>query len=94
MTVARATVLSCPQCGGRLPGVASSALLDCPSCDSPLSVLVDELPVREAVRPVVGRAEAVAATRAFWEGRKVPRSFLESEIAAPVSRSNRSSAIR
>ena len=85
MTAARATALSCPQCGGRLPGVASSALLDCPSCDSPLAVFVDEVPVREAVRPVLGREEAIAATRSFWEGKKVPPSFLaDGSVEEPI----------
>ena len=41
--------------------MASSALLDCPSCDSPLAELVDEVPVREAVWPALDREEAVAA---------------------------------
>ena len=85
MTAARPTVLSCPRCGGRLPGVSSSALLDCPSCGSPLSVLVDEAPVREAVRPRLGKEEAIAATRAFWEGKRVPRAFLaEGSVVEPV----------
>ena len=85
MTAARPTVLSCPRCGGRLPGVSSSALLDCPSCGSPLSVLVDEAPVREAVRPRLGKEEAIAATRAFWEGKRVPRAFFaEGSVVEPV----------
>ena len=85
MTAARATALSCPRCGGRLSGVSSSALLDCPSCGSPLAVLVDGVPVREAVRPALLREDAVAATRAFWEGRKVPRSFLaEGSVEEPI----------
>lgn|GEM_PF-2816351 len=85
MTAARATALSCPRCGGRLHGVASSALVDCPSCDSPLAVLVPDIPVHESVRPSLDREEAVAATRAFWEGRKVPRSFLaEGSVEEPI----------
>jgi hypothetical protein len=48
-------------------------------------VLVDEVPVREAVRPALDREEAVAATRAFWEGRKVPRSFLaDGSVEEPI----------
>lgn len=85
MTNARPTALSCPRCGGRLPGVASSALLDCPSCDSPLAVLAEGSPVRESIRPALDRDEAVARTRAFWEGRKVPRSFLaEGSVEEPI----------
>jgi hypothetical protein len=65
--------------------VASSALLDCPSCDSPLAALVEDQPVRESVRPRLTREDAVAATRAFWEGRKVPRAFLaESSVEEPI----------
>lgn len=39
----------------------------------------------ESVRPALGRDEAVAATRAFWEGRRVPRSFLaEGSVEEPI----------
>ena len=69
-----ATVLSCPRCGARLPA-ASPAFLDCPSCASPLAVFVEGEPVREAILPALSREQAVAAARAFWTMKWVPRAF-------------------
>lgn len=69
-----ATALSCPRCGARLPA-ASPAFLDCPSCASPLAVFVEGEPVREAILPALSREQAVAAARASWAMKWVPRSF-------------------
>ncbi len=76
MTAPRAQALACPQCGGPLRGVLSSTFLDCPACASPLAVLVEDAPLREAIAPSVDREQAVAAVRASWEGRAVPKTFL------------------
>jgi len=72
--VSAATVLACPSCASRLPA-ASPAFLDCPSCASPLAVFVEGEPVREAILPALSREQAVAAARAFWTMKWVPRAF-------------------
>lgn len=71
---ATAAALVCPRCGARLPA-ASPEFLDCPACASALAVFVEGEPVREAILPARGRAEAVAAARDFWKRKWVPGGF-------------------